>query len=423
MLDAMADLHFLRTRLERVLLLAPLLGVGCDSTAKEPTPTDPAATKPAQVAEVAEVVEQPAPKLDLPSAPAADETSAGGSGGQGGSSESGESGATSGSGGAAEPLGTLGIGKNNFRRMPSCSPSTWCVPPAKAKARASGKGRRGKCPKQVKPPSAGGRVASLNTNTKDFPLASKGDCCYSWMGFCGGGRPLLDGAVPLLAEVSIDGTVAAPDSPARRAGEGWLRDALAEHASVPAFLRAARELEQVGAPAELVAACSAAAKDELRHARDCFAMASRLLGGRVRPHANPVAPPRRLDLPGLAVSVVLEGCIGETIGAAQARVAASRCADPQARAILAAIAEDEARHAELAWKTLAWMLREGGAAVIEQIRPLLARPQAADVGAEPEPSELAALGQLDTAARESIAKQTWAEVIEPVAASLLAHAA
>ena len=54
---------------------------------------------------------------------------------------------------------------------------------------------------------------------------------------------------------------------------------------------------------------------------------------------------------------------GETVVALLSARAAEAAADPAARGLLALIARDEARHAELAWRTLGWLLRAHGAPV------------------------------------------------------------
>ncbi|MFN7146774.1 MAG: hypothetical protein ACK4YP_23575, partial [Myxococcota bacterium] len=69
--------------------------------------------------------------------------------------------------------------------------------------------------------------------------------------------------------------------------EAWTRDALIEHASVAAFARFALELLAVGAPADLVDAAHAAARDEVRHARLAFALAEAYAGAPVAPGGFP----------------------------------------------------------------------------------------------------------------------------------------
>jgi hypothetical protein len=54
--------------------------------------------------------------------------------------------------------------------------------------------------------------------------------------------------------------------------------------------------------------------------------------------------------------LIVEACIGETLGVAEAMTAAEQEREPAVRAVLERIAADELRHAQLAWQSLAWLL-------------------------------------------------------------------
>jgi hypothetical protein len=69
------------------------------------------------------------------------------------------------------------------------------------------------------------------------------------------------------------------------------------------------------------------------------------------------------DLADLAVRVARKGCVGETIAAVVAAARLEQARDPAERAELEVIAADDARHAELAWRTVLWAIRRGGDAV------------------------------------------------------------
>src|SRR6185503_716009 len=96
-------------------------------------------------------------------------------------------------------------------------------------------------------------------------------------------------------------------------------DAQLEHASIASFARFVLVLLAVGAPADLVAGAQQALADEVEHARACFSLASRFA-------ETPLGPaPLRIDgaleaptLARAAADAVVEGCIGETLAAAQA---------------------------------------------------------------------------------------------------------
>ena len=62
----------------------------------------------------------------------------------------------------------------------------------------------------------------------------------------------------------------------------------------------------------------------------------------------------------VAARVVLEGCVNETLASLVAAEQLARAEDKAVRSVLSVIAEDEAKHAELAWKTIAWAVLTGG---------------------------------------------------------------
>jgi hypothetical protein len=154
----------------------------------------------------------------------------------------------------------------------------------------------------------------------------------------------------------------------------WSDDMQGEAASVPAFLQLAADLLAHEAPDDLVEAALDAAEDEIRHARLCARQASRFDG-------SPVAPrlpgwSGRSSLPGgpglrrLAVESWVDGCIAEGAAASRARFAAEHATDRSAAATQSTIARDEARHAELGWRVLAWTIAQGGDDVADAVRDL-----------------------------------------------------
>jgi hypothetical protein len=124
-----------------------------------------------------------------------------------------------------------------------------------------------------------------------------------------------------------------------------------EAASVPAFRRLARELEEAGAPPALADGAVAAARDEVRHARAMRALAARHGGARSSVRV-PAASPRSLSA--LAQDNAAEGCVRETFGALVAHLQACTATDPVVRVVMAEVAQDETSHAELAWAIEAW---------------------------------------------------------------------
>jgi hypothetical protein len=204
--------------------------------------------------------------------------------------------------------------------------------------------------------------------------------------------------------------------------ELYTLDALFEHASVASFARVSLELMALGAPADLVAAAHQAALDEIEHARVCFALASRYRGEPVgaAPLEIPAALALRSDLVEVAVSTFVEGCIGETLSAALANEQAARATDPEVRAALELIAADEARHAELAWRTVAWALREGGSRVRDAIARLLpdANRYAPEVVA-PADDALETHGRPSLTVMREVQRRALLDVVLPCAQALL----
>jgi hypothetical protein len=125
-----------------------------------------------------------------------------------------------------------------------------------------------------------------------------------------------------------------------------------EGASIRAFCTLADELDHHGAPPALAARARQAAREEARHFKATVRLARRFGSPPVRCPRPPAAPPR--DLSALALENVIEGCVNETFAAAVALWQATHAADPQVRATLAAIAEDELAHAQLAWDVHQW---------------------------------------------------------------------
>lgn len=196
-------------------------------------------------------------------------------------------------------------------------------------------------------------------------------CCYQHcQGSCCGRPLVVDGAarVAELKPESAWSTAAEPgwaalatlgERDAKALAAAWREDALDEHASVASFMRFGLELLHLGAPPELVAAAARASADEVRHALLTCQVASALdqrdEGPGVLPCAD-VAP--RTDWAEIAAACVFEGCVGETLAAVQLDLAARSTREPAVADLVREIAEDEARHAELAWAFVAWSWRQ-----------------------------------------------------------------
>ena len=257
-------------------------------------------------------------------------------------------------------------------------------------------------------------------------------CCYpvvardpTRFSECAVGRPYIEGEAATVAPiVAGPGWATAPEGAeiAPELAAAWRRMAAMEHASIAAFARLTLELMAHGAPASLLADVQAAAADEVRHARSCFAQASRHAGHALRPGPFPFAGPItvRSDLAAIAADAAAEGCVGETVGAALAAASAAAASDPSARADLMVIAADEARHAALSWRVVAWAVQAGGAPVARAVTAALA---GAAVGASVTPHDrpdLTRHGHLGPEAHARVVAETLRDVVVPAARVLLA---
>jgi hypothetical protein len=200
------------------------------------------------------------------------------------------------------------------------------------------------------------------------------------------GRPLLVQDEPRVAKAMARNDWAmilepmlATLSPEERAvlAEMWTRDAASEHASIASFSRFSLQLLALGAPADLVEAAHDAALDEARHARDAYALASAYAGEAIGPGKLDVTGALEhiadVTLARLAAETFEQGCVGETLAAWDAREKFALCNDSHVRDVLSRVAEDEERHAELAWRTVVWAVRAGGDDVKAAIEKSLAQ--------------------------------------------------
>lgn len=239
------------------------------------------------------------------------------------------------------------------------------------------------------------------------------------------GRPfLVEGEAriaPVVASTAwLDPSLVLPGRPpdeASRAGLAayFARAAQFEHASIAAFARFTLELMAFGAPPDLVDAAREAMADETRHARLCFTLASHYAG-------RPLGP-GSLDLTGRLAATsleeaveatVLEGCLGETLAAIEAAVAASTVEDPALAAVLARIADDERRHAELAWRFVAWAVRAGSPAVRTRAAAALeARMRALHAESSAEDAVLEAAGLPNGPARDRCLRSGAETLVRP----------
>jgi hypothetical protein len=225
------------------------------------------------------------------------------------------------------------------------------------------------------------------------------------------GRPFVVDGSTRLAEVA--------DAPVSRIATHWLEVARGEHASIAAFARFVAILQRCGAPARLLADAIAAAADEAGHAEQTLALASRFAGRELELGALAIDGALR-DTEDLAAAVraaVREGCIDETLSAHEAACLAAHAEDPQVVRVLERIASDEARHAALAWKFVAWVLerRPDLRGVVAEAFANVAVPQRCDS----HESDALALGCPSPGLRARWRRVGLRELVGPCAAGLL----
>jgi hypothetical protein len=164
-------------------------------------------------------------------------------------------------------------------------------------------------------------------------------------------------------------------TPSERAelAQHWTKLGQMEHASIAAFARFSLQLLALGAPPDLVEACTRALADETAHAKLCFGIASAYAARAIGP--GPLDVANSLDVTSLADIVdlvILEGCIGETTAALEALESAETATDPVIRHAYARIAADEQRHAELAFRFVQWAVESGGPDIEAHVAAALA---------------------------------------------------
>lgn len=162
------------------------------------------------------------------------------------------------------------------------------------------------------------------------------DCSGASGYYCEGRRPLGHVEPELRAPDPVAATLAA-----------W---AHLEAAAVVAFHQLVERLVALGAPADLIARCRTAQRDELRHARILGAFAERA-GAAVPPVVVEEGPDSLLDL---ALHNAGEAVL-ETFAALVNRWQGANLADAGLRLAMASIARDELEHAELAWDLHGWL--------------------------------------------------------------------
>lgn len=146
-------------------------------------------------------------------------------------------------------------------------------------------------------------------------------------------------------------------NPAQEHGDGCVAAYLAraahlEAASVLAFHSLAVELAAHDAPAQLIADCLEAAREEARHAATMTALARARGATPTDATMRPRTLPSALEL---ALENEIEGVVRESYGAVQALVSAQKAGAADVRSAMTAIATEEVSHAALSRRIGAWL--------------------------------------------------------------------
>jgi hypothetical protein len=143
-----------------------------------------------------------------------------------------------------------------------------------------------------------------------------------------------------------------PSRRGRPLGQHLARSAHLEASAVEAFRMLGDELAHYGAPRALLRAIESARADEVRHARLLTALARRFGGVFREPRLRARGPRTLLEL---AVENAVEGCVRETFGALVALRQARAAREPSVASVMHRVAEDEIRHASLAFRVDRWL--------------------------------------------------------------------
>jgi hypothetical protein len=270
---------------------------------------------------------------------------------------------------------------------PSCPSGEFCVAEgAKGKTKDTAPAPYTKCAAEPLPPddvadstfSMRRSVRFSTDNTRAARAKTANACCYTWVIPCPGGRAFRDATGAPSVARTIDrtdwgtaiGALALADvAPEERAAlaDHWTEEAAFEHASIASFAQLTLDLLSVGAPPDLLEAAQRATLDEIEHARITFALATAYGGKPVGPAALSALPGASRTLASIARSTFIDACVGESVASAALAESSRRASDPVLRDLLAKMAEDEERHAELAWRIVAWALRSGDFEVLRTL--------------------------------------------------------
>lgn len=136
-------------------------------------------------------------------------------------------------------------------------------------------------------------------------------------------------------------------------GRYFAQMASMEEAAVTAFRYMVEELEAYNAPEEMLALARQAIDEEVEHAA-LARMLAEAYGG--QPWQIEVEPFALRPLAEIALENAAEGCVNETFASACAMWQSEHAKEAAVREVMARIAYEESRHAELSWALDAWLM-------------------------------------------------------------------
>jgi hypothetical protein len=241
-------------------------------------------------------------------------------------------------------------------------------------------------------------------------------CCYGKVEMRPMGRPLREGGRVVLpsrtrARRTIPRSKRSLREVPRLVARRYREMASIEASSVAAFDALQRDMLRLAAPAELIDQAMRARADEAEHTASALAIAAAIDGR--RDGFAPLCSREAVSVATLVREAVLDGCIGESIGALEAAEASRVSVVPEIVAHHQRVAVDEARHAELAFRWLAWLIdthpEEAYAALQATLNEI--GDGAGLVDGRPADADLEAFSLLDERARRNIARRVHGELV------------
>lgn len=138
-------------------------------------------------------------------------------------------------------------------------------------------------------------------------------------------------------------------------GEYFAEMAVGAGASLEAFRGHLLELQLLNSPPEFIEQVRGAARAEEQHQQDVHSLALRFGASPSYPTHKATRPS---DLYSFALHNATEGCVRETVRAAQTAHQSQRACDEEVRRVLKKVASDGTRHASLLWEVHDWALSQ-----------------------------------------------------------------